>query len=269
MPIPPVRLRRKLAEGGVAAGAALASFSPEVMDVAGLAGLDFVRIDHEHAFRRDASTEALVRAGLAAGVAAAIRIDRAELELAPKLLEIGAEAVIVAGIRGANDASDVARATRFPPLGERGYSPNCFSARWGTHDAAEWLAWSNAEPLVGVTIEHPDAVSEVDAIVATPGLDFVQFGWADFSVAIGLPRPDKFHPRVVATRARVFGAARQAGRHVMMGIEAEPQAVADALRLGVRMLEFGRDLAVLLRTWTANAALAQAQLAAHAGDQRR
>jgi 2-keto-3-deoxy-L-rhamnonate aldolase RhmA len=255
MKLPPIRLRARLERGETVAGTALASFSTEVMDVAGIAGLDFVRVDHEHAFRRDATTESLVRVALARGVAVLARIDRSEMPLASRLLEIGAEGVIVAGVRSAEDARDAVRATRFPPMGERGFSMNCVSAGWGGADPAEWIAWSNREPLVGVTVEHPASVERIDAIVATQGLDFVQFGWADYSVAIGLPAPDKFHPQVSAARARVFAAARAAGRHVMMGVESTPQATAEAVRLGARMLEFGRDLAVLLREWRAVAAL--------------
>jgi len=262
MSLAPVKLRQKVfGSGGVAAGVALASFSPEVMDAAGLAGLDFVRIDHEHAFRRDTATETLVRVGLARGVAAVVRIDRAEPELAPKLLEIGAEGVIVAGVRSAEEARAVVTAARFPPLGERGFSPNCVSASWGTVDPGDWIAWSNTQPLVGVTVENPAAVAEIDAIVAIPGLDFVQFGWADFSVASGLPRPEKFHPNVAAARRTVFTAARRAGKHIMMGIEQEPGAVADALKMGVRMLEFGRDLAALMRSWKGAIALMDEQAA--------
>jgi 4-hydroxy-2-oxoheptanedioate aldolase len=267
MALEPVKLRRKIESGTAATGAAIASFSAEVMDAAVLAGLDFVRIDHEHAFRRDASTENLVRIGLAGGVAAVVRIDRAEMELAPKLLEVGAEGVIVAGIRGLDDARATVAATRFPPLGERGYSPNCFSARWGAIDPEAWIKWSNAEPLVGVTVENPDAVAAIDAIVAVPGLDFIQFGWADFSIAAGLSKPDKFHPRVVETRRTVFAAARRAGKHIMMGVEQDAAAVADAMAMGVRMLEYGRDLAALMRTWRAAAAMtgdAQAKIAGNA-----
>ena len=256
MPLMPNALRRKISAGGTAAGAALASFSPEVMDIAGLAGLDFVRIDHEHAFRRDAGTEVLVRAALARGVAAVVRVDRAELALVPKLLEIGAAGVIVAGVRGVAEAREAVRAARFPPLGDRGFAATNLSNEWGTADAGEWIAWSNREPLLGVTIENPEAVADAEAIVAEPGLDFVQFGWADFSIASGLGRPVKFHPDVAVARRHVFGATRGAGKHIMMGVESSAAAVAEARALGVSMLEFGRDLAALLAAWKGVAALA-------------
>ena len=257
MPLLPNALRRKVAGGGVAAGAAIASFSVEVMDVAGLAGLDFVRIDHEHAFRRDATTEALLRAALARGVAAVVRVDRAELPLVPKLFEAGAAGVIVAGVRGVAEAREAVQAARFPPLGERGFCATCLSNNWGAEDAGEWLTWSNQQPMLGLTIENPHAVAEVEAILAEPGIDFVQFGWADFSIASGLGRPQKFHPDIVAARSRVFGAARAAGRHVMMGIEPTAAAVAEARALGVSMLEFGRDLAALLAAWKGFSELAK------------
>ncbi len=256
MPLLPNALRSKAARGGIAAGAALASSSPEVVDVAGLAGLDFLRLDHEHVFRRDATTEALLRTARARGVAAVVRVDRAELALVPKLLEAGASGVIVAGVRGVAEAREVVQAGRFPPLGDRGFCATCLSNNWGSEDPGEWISWSNQEPMLGVTIENPQAVAEAEAILAEPGIDFVQFGWADFSISSGLGRPQKFHPDIVAARKHVFSAARAAGRHVMMGVEPTAAAVAEARAAGATMLEFGRDLAALLAAWKGFAALA-------------
>ena len=50
-------LREKIRRGEIALGTALYSFSPAIMEVAGYTGLDFCRIDNEHAWRQDESGE--------------------------------------------------------------------------------------------------------------------------------------------------------------------------------------------------------------------
>ena len=64
----PNKLREKLTAGQCATGAAIFSWSPQVVDAAGLAGLDYIRIDTEHAWRQDGGLEHLIRAAIMASV---------------------------------------------------------------------------------------------------------------------------------------------------------------------------------------------------------
>jgi 4-hydroxy-2-oxoheptanedioate aldolase len=242
-------LKTRLRKAEVVSGTALVSGSPEAVDVSGAAGLDFLRIDLSHSLRRDGRLEELLRAAHAAGVATIVRLDRHETGAAGAILDAGATGILIAGVRGSSDAADAVAACRFPPVGERGFSPSCFSAGWGARDAGEWIAGSNRDVLVGVTVENRQALEDIDAIASVPGLDLVQFGWSDFSLSLGLPAPSAGHPEVEAARKRVFAAARAAGVFVMMGIGSGREDVKRALDLDVQLLEFGRDLTVLADAW--------------------
>ena len=65
---PKNRLREKVARGEVAWGTCLYSFSPALMELAGFCGLDFCRIDNEHAWRQDESAETLMRGAILSGI---------------------------------------------------------------------------------------------------------------------------------------------------------------------------------------------------------
>lgn len=247
----PNPLRARLARGQPVFGAAIFAWSPNVVDVAGAAGLDFVRLDTEHAWRRDETLEHLVRAAWLAGTVPLLRVDRGDPLLVRKALEIGAGAVLVSDIRTAEEAAIVARAARFPPLGTRGFSGNNFAGGWATHKAADWIAWSNREPMLGVMVEHPDAVAVVEDIVRTPGLDFIYFGPGDYSVAIGLPGPARRDPRVEAAMARSIGAARAAGLHAVANAGGDGADAARLLGLGADMIELGNDISALASGWKA------------------
>lgn len=244
----PNPLRQRLARGPVF-GAASFAWSAGVVEFAGLAGLDFVRLDTEHAWRRDDALEQMVRAAWLAGTVPVLRVDRGDPTLVRKALEIGAGAVLVSDIRGPEEAARVVAAARFPPLGTRGFSGNNFSGGWGAYPPADWIAWSNREPMVGVMVEHPEAVDRVEEIAATPGLDFVHFGPGDYSVAIGLPGPARRDARVEAAMARTISAARAAGLHAVANGGSDGADAARALALGADMIELGNDISALVSTW--------------------
>ena len=245
----PNRLRVKLAGGQPVLGAALLSWSPGMVEAAAASGLDFVRIDTEHAWRRDEMIENLVRAAWLGGTVPMIRVDNADPLLVRKALEIGAGAVLVSDVRSAAQATAAVRAARFPPLGDRGFSGNCFSGGWGTHPSDRWIEWSNREPMIGIMIEHPDAVAAIEEIVAVEGLDFVFFGPGDFSIAIGLRKTDRRDPRVRAAFEATVTAARRSGLHALCNSGTDVAEMRRLVGLGIDMLELGNDLSLIAALW--------------------
>jgi len=242
-------MRAKLKGGNVVVGSALFSWSVNAVDAAGAARLDFVRFDSETSWRRDSSMEDMVRAALSNDLAPIVRVDKGDPALVRKALEIGAYGVMVPDIRSVEDARAVVAAAKFPPYGTRGYSSNCYSAGWGDNGGADWVHWSNTEPLIGIVIEHPQAVEAVADIVAVDGIDFVQFGATDLAMTLGLGAPDPKHPDVQRAMQRTFAATRAAGRHIFANVPADADAVRRHMDFGVTMLELSNDIGILRSAW--------------------
>ncbi len=247
LPLQPNPLRAKLAAGNIVTGSALFSWSPNIVEAMGYAGIDFLRIDNEHAWRQDASAEHAIRAAWGVGVCPIMRVDRDDPYLVRKALEIGAGGIIVPDIRSVEDAVAVVRAARFPPMGNRGFSHNAYSGGWASVDPGAWREWSNQEPLVGVMIEHPAAVDAAGDIFAVEGLDFGLFGPADLSINMGFDRPMMKNERIVAALKRTIEAAAKAGKHVMYNPGMTPDDIAYWKDAGLTMFELGSDT-VLVRT---------------------
>jgi len=245
----PNRLRGKLAAGGLVTGSVMYSWSPNVMEVAGYAGLDFMRIDNEHAWRQDASMEHLMRAAHCAGIVPLVRVDKDNPYLIRKALEIGAGGVIVPDVHTVKEAKAVVQASRFPPLGTRGYSGQCWSAGWGAAAGNEWIEWSDTEPMIGVMIEDQEAMGCVDDILALDGLDFALFGPADYAMSLGWRKTAKNSDEVQAALRRTVEAAKKANKHVMLGMAIDEEEVKGYVEMGVTMLEFVADLRVLRAGW--------------------
>lgn len=242
----PNRLREKLAAGKCVTGTAIYSYSPNIVEAAGFSGVDFVRIDSEHAWRRDDSMDHMIRAALVSDVTPIVRIDRDDPYLARKALEIGAGGILVPNVTTADEARSVVRHARFPPLGERGLGGLCTSGEWGRRTTREWVEWSNAEPLVGIMIEHVAALDNIGEIVAVAGIDFVLFGPGDFGMSLQTWDRDRIAEETRDALAVTTRAARAAGVHVMFGVGMDDTAVDAYVALGVDMLEFSHDV-VLVR----------------------
>lgn len=244
------RLRKIIQDGGVALGTVFYAFSPALVEVAGLAGLSWCRIDNEHAWRQDFHTENLLRAASNVGMTALLRIDKGHSSLVRKGLEAGAGGIIVPHIQSPEEAREIVRAAKFPPLGDRGYGSLCFSGGWGLRGGQDWMTWSNRETLVIPMIEDVDAVENVDAIVSVEGVDGVLFGGSDYSVSNGLaPQPD--HPIVVEGLKRTIEAAEKVDKFVLC--TAGHPWHDDARRLidlGVKGIEVGHDVSILGKVWS-------------------
>jgi len=242
------RLKEILEEGKIAVGTCIYSFSPALVEVAGFCGLDFCRIDNEHAWRQDETLEHMMRAAAVADIVALPRVDR-NPDLIRKALEAGAGGVIVPHILNGEEVAEVVNAAKFPPKGNRGFGSLCFSGRWGTSSGVEWIKWSNEETMVGVMIEDYRAVEKIDEIMSVDGLDFVLFGPADYSVSLGIPLQTT-HPKVMDGLKKTIEAAEKHGKYVMKGVGYPWVENAEKfIKMGCRLIEIGHDVTILTSIW--------------------
>jgi len=249
MPLSPNKVRAALAEGRVVIGSVIYSWSPNVMEVAGYAGLDFMRVDLEHSWRRDTSLEELMRAAEISGVEAVVRVEKDDPQMIRRVLETGASGIIAPCDPDVEAVEKAVEAARFPPRGTRGYSGNCRSAAWGTRAGAEWVEWSDSEPMIGVMIEDAQAIECIDEMLAVDGLDFVLFGPADYSMSLGFRRPAKNSDEVQEALAKTVAAAKKSGKHVMLGVGNDMDEIVRYAEMGVTMLETGNDCRTLGAFW--------------------
>jgi 2-keto-3-deoxy-L-rhamnonate aldolase RhmA len=244
----PNKVREKLARGQVAVGTAIYSHSPAMVAAAGYAGIDFVRIDTEHSWRRDDSLENMINAAIIADVVPIVRVDRDDPFLVRKVLELGAGGVLIPNVLSARDAREMVAAAKFPPLGNRGLGPLCQSGEWGRRDRAEWVEWSNREPLIGVMIESVEAIEEIDDIMDIDGIDFVAFGPSDFYMSLGAMTEEAKQNAIHDGLLRTLAAARARGKHVVCGVSYKGTEYQDYLQLGVTMLCVSHDVVMFRST---------------------
>ena len=244
------KFRKVMEEGKVAVGTCLDSYSAAAVETAGYSGLDFCRIDNEHAWRQDESTENVIRGALLSGIVPLLRIDRDDPYLVRKALEAGAGGIIVPHVHSREEVEEIVKAAKFPPLGTRGYGGLCLSGQWGANAGVEWLEWSNAETLIIPMIEDVAAIPNLNAIMSTEGLDGVFFGPADFSISAGIPLQTG-HEKVINALRKTVEIANKYGKFVIFGAGfPQWETVRKVRDLGVKAIELGHDVSILRAVWS-------------------
>lgn len=236
-------LRRRLLDGEVCVGPFLKIPSPEVTELAGLAGFDLVVVDLEHSQFSMETAVAVVRAAAARGIDAVVRTTENAAAEISRALDLGASGLIVPHVGSVEDAREVVRHARFHPLGERGMDLYARSAGWGATGRDDYLRHANEEILVGAMVEGAAAIDHLDEIAAVDGLDLLFVGPYDLSQSLGFPgRIDR--PEVVAA---IEGAAATAATHGrVLGLYVDTVATARRYRdLGVRFIGMANDADLL------------------------
>src|SRR4051794_33165624 len=221
--------RHKLAEGVRCVGAGITCSDPAATEAIGKTA-DFFWIDLEH---NPIGPEALLGhliAARAVGVASLVRVAGSQTALIKPVLDAGAEGIIVPQVRSAAEVRGVVDDCRYPPRGRRGYGPRRPS-NYGRDGGDAYLKAADAQVFVAVQIENVEALGELGAIVATPGLDSVVVGPYDLSGSLGkLGRIDD--PEVVAAIRDIVHVARAAGLYVGFGAGPDEAEARRCFELG-------------------------------------
>lgn len=233
------------------AGMWVSSGSMTAAEICAGSGLDLLFVDMEHSAATLESVMLQLQVMAAYPVTAVVRVPASDPVMIKRVLDVGAENLLVPMIGSVAEAEAAVRAVRYPPHGVRGVgSALARSARWGR--LPHYLR--DADDLVSllVQVESPEGVESASAIAAVDGVDGVLIGPADLAVSMGYGA-QQTHPEVIAAVHRVFADVQAAGKKV--GVNAFDPAVADAyIEAGADFVTVAADVTVLARGTEALAA---------------
>jgi 2-keto-3-deoxy-L-rhamnonate aldolase RhmA len=203
-------------------------------------GFDAVWLDQEHVGLTVGQIEDATRAGRAAGLPTFVRLPATDYATVMRALEAGAGGVMASMVRSLGEVEKLVRWAKFHPRGERGVNGTGVDGRYGTMTLADYFRRANDETVVGVQIEHIDAVEIIDRIAAVPDIDFLFIGPADLSQSMGIPGEWE-HPRLWQAIEQVARASAE--RQVPWAIlPLSPEHARRCVNLGCRMLSIGLDM---------------------------
>lgn len=209
----PNRLRQKLEDGRKVLGMMVGFPSPWFIDMLALSGFDFVVLDAEHGSIDPGQADVMIRAAEGGGMSVLARVPNIPHEIL-RFLDLGVVGIQVPHIHNAGEAKAAADAIRYPPLGHRGLATITRAAGYGIDmPARDYVTLANRELLCCPMIETVEALDDVEAIAATPGVDVLILGPGDLSNAMG-HGGDRSHPEVKQACAHIIARAHAHGRWV-------------------------------------------------------
>ncbi len=182
--------------------------SAVVAQAVAAAGADSVIIDMEHGAIDHGSAHAMIAATKGTACAPLVRVAENDAAQVKRMLDIGAAGIVFPLIRSAADAERAVASLRYPPRGNRGFGPFIAQSRW---DASLPTYRDRMEEnlVCCLLVETRDAVENIDAICAVPGIDLLVPAVFDLSTDLGV-MGQLDHPELLAAMARVEAAARSA-----------------------------------------------------------
>lgn len=238
----PSRVLAKLRAGEVASCVKINFADPRVVEIAALSGFDCTWVDLEHVPNTLEDIENCVRAGKAHGCDTLVRPARGGYSELIRPLEMDASGIMVPHVMGAADAAEVARQTRFHPVGLRALDGGNADGAYCMVPMLEYMAHANDQRFVVVQIEDPEALDEIEQIAATPGIDMLFFGPGDYSQAIGHPG-EMTHPKIAEARKRVVEVSLKHNKFA--GTVASLASLPDMIGMGYRFVSVGADVVAL------------------------
>ena len=237
-------LRRRLATGEITVGSWIQLAHPAIAEMMAAAGYDWLTVDLEHSVISLREAEELIRIIGLKGVAPLVRLSSNDPVQIKRVMDAGAEGVIVPMVKTREEAEQAVAAVRYSPHGSRGVG----LARAQGYGASfeEYRKWVATESVIITQIEHIDGVRNLDEILAVPGVAGFIVGPYDLSGSLGLPGQFS-HPEM---RKALKEIERIATKHPLLAsgyhvVPPDPKLVMAKIKEGYRFIAYSTDMILL------------------------
>lgn len=196
--------------------------SPILTEIALWSGYDFIILDVEHGVLDEPSLLASLQVISHTPAFAVVRVRPRDFSAVGRYLDFGADGILLPDVCSSLEAQMFVAAASYGPYGSRSSSSSARAMHYGLGGRA-----SCGSPLLLAMIEGAEAVSNIDAIVATPGLDGAVIGPHDLAADLGTEN-DFSAPAYHEAFTRIEEAATRAG--VLLGSRTHPGFPIERLR---------------------------------------
>jgi 2-keto-3-deoxy-L-rhamnonate aldolase RhmA len=239
-------LKQKIINKKITIGSWITLGNVGIAEILANAGFDWLVVDLEHTTISLEQAGEIIRTIELSGVPSLVRLTSNDENQIKRVMDAGAQGIVVPMVKNTKDAASAVAATRYPPLGNRGVG----LARAQQYGASfkEYLAWQadiNSGPIVVVQIEHIDAVDNLKEILSVSGVDAFIIGPYDLSCSMGIPGEFE-NPKFIKTMERIVNISNElnavSGLHV---IEPDKEQLNKAIEVGYKFIAYSVDIRML------------------------
>jgi 4-hydroxy-2-oxoheptanedioate aldolase len=219
----------------------------DVPMLAAACGFDAIYVDMEHSATSVESMSMLCMAAAGNGLTPFVRVPSHEAAGMIHALDNGAAGVIVPHVETREQALNIVRSCRFPPVGDRsiigpgpvnGYVPV---------PLADFINRINREAILCAMIESTAGVERCEQIVSVEGIDMIMVGPADLTADMGILGQFR-DPRFLEAMERIAGACRKHGKVLGLAGIGDPELLKRFISLGLRFISAGTDSGFFMET---------------------
>jgi len=241
------RAKRKLAAGELVLCMGVNQMrTPNIAMIAAACGFDAIYIDLEHNPTSLEAAAAICVAALGIGLTPIARVSSRDAHDATRILDCGAQGVMVPHVSTVAEAKAVVESCRYPPHGHRSASGSGPTLGYAARSQSEINSYLNQETLLIAMLETPEAIENADAIAAVDGIDMLHIGSSDLSTEMGIPGQYN-HARMRQAYEATARAARAHGKWMGVGgVREDLEFQTWLLQLGMRYLTGGSDVGYIL-----------------------
>jgi 4-hydroxy-2-oxoheptanedioate aldolase len=205
-------------------------------------GFDWLCFDTEHAIGDPITVFTQLQAVAPYPLSAVVRPVENDPALIKRLLDAGAQTLLIPYVQDAGEAQAAVDAMRYGPRGVRGFAGLTRATRFGQVET--YATRAEEELCLLVQVETASALDEIEAIAAVDGVDGIFIGPADLAASMGHPG-DPGHPDVVDAIETAIGRIQEAGKPAGI-LSLDPQFVDRCIELGTVFTAVDVDLNILL-----------------------
>lgn len=238
--------KRRLVAGELSLGMGLRQArTVDIATIAKTCDFDWLFIDMEHNSMSVDTAAQISMAALGAGISPIVRVPGKEHFHATRLLDAGAQGIVVPHVDTVAEAERVVAYCKYPPVGHRSIAGAQPQLGFKTMPAGDATRLVNEETLVVVMLETPIAIANAEAIAAVPGVDVLLIGFNDLCAEMGVPG-DFAGARAEAACAATVAACRKHGKYPGIGGVYDHKLMQKFIGMGARFILSGSDVAFMM-----------------------
>jgi 4-hydroxy-2-oxoheptanedioate aldolase len=243
MNLPQNNFKRALQAGKPQIGLWSSLSSNYTVEVIAGAGFDWILLDSEHSPADIENLLTQLQAAAPYATHPVVRIPWNDMVTVKRVLDIGAQSLLIPYVSSKEEARDAVSFTRYPPAGVRGVAGTTRATRFGR--IPEYAKRAHEEICVLVQVETQSALDSIEAICGIDGVDGVFIGPADLHASLGHPG-ETANPKVKPLIDDAIRRIRKAGKApgILTPNEADARHWLDC---GALFVAVGADVGILAR----------------------
>jgi 2-keto-3-deoxy-L-rhamnonate aldolase RhmA len=204
-------------------------------------GFDWIVVDSEHSPFNPETLQHLLMGFHRSETVPMIRVPWNDPIMIKQALDMGWEGLVTPQTNTLDDAQAAVAATRYPPLGNRGFGPR----RAGRYyrDQTAYVQQANEEIILAIQVEDISGATEIERMVQVPGIDWVLIGRYDMSATLEGMFCEVDHPQLWEAYQHIIDVSQQAGLPAGVPLGgASPANLERYRQVGGQLMTIGEDL---------------------------